>query len=118
MSPERLFRLLADHTRLRCLSLLRAEQSLCVCELTHALDLSQPKISRHLAMLREGGLVMDERRGQWVHYQLAGDLPDWVRAIIDASVEAQRQSGQIGRDSLRLKAMVGRPSPDLCADDH
>lgn len=115
MSPDSLFRLLSDPTRLRCVVLLRMEQSLCVCELTHALDLSQPKISRHLAMLREGGLLVDERRGQWVHYRLAGDLPVWVRAVLDAAVEALRQSGQIGRDSLRLKAMVGRPSPDLCA---
>ena len=115
MSADSLFRLLSDPTRLRCVVLLCLEPSLCVCELTHALDLSQPKVSRHLAMLREGGLVVDERRGQWVHYRLAGDLPGWVRAIVDAAVEAQRQSGQIGRDSLRLKAMGGRPSPELCA---
>ncbi|MGL1832701.1 metalloregulator ArsR/SmtB family transcription factor [Rhodocyclaceae bacterium SMB388] len=115
MSPDSLFRLLSDPTRLRCVVLLRMEQSLCVCELTHALELSQPKISRHLAMLREGGVVMDERRGQWVHYRLAGDLPDWGRAIVDAAVEAQCQSGQIRRDSARLKAMVGRPSPHFCA---
>jgi ArsR family transcriptional regulator, arsenate/arsenite/antimonite-responsive transcriptional repressor len=115
MSPESVFRLLSDPTRLRCVVMLRLEPSLCVCELTHALDLSQPKTSRHLAMLRAGGLVVDERRGQWVHYRLAGDLPGWVRAIVDAAVEAQRQSGRIGQDSLRLETMVGRPSPNLCA---
>jgi ArsR family transcriptional regulator len=48
------FKMLADSTRLRCLLLMQAEGELCVCELTHALNLSQPKISRHLAHLREG----------------------------------------------------------------
>ena len=43
------FRMLANSTRLRCLMLMQAEGELCVCELTHALNLSQPKISRHLA---------------------------------------------------------------------
>lgn len=115
MSPDALFRLLSDPTRLRCIVLLRAEQSLCVCELTHALKLSQPKISRHLAMLREGGLVADERRGQWVHYRLNANLPGWVQTVIDASVDGQRETGQINQDRLRLKAMVGRPSVDMCA---
>ncbi len=49
--------------------------------------MDQPKVSRHLAMLRETGLVLDERRGQWVHYRLAPELPAWVEAILDAAVD-------------------------------
>lgn len=111
IQPETLFRLLADTTRLRSVLLLRSEGRLCVCELTHALAMSQPKVSRHLAQLRSGGLVVDERRGQWVHYRLADDLPDWVVDIIDASAGSGRQSRQPGaRDRQRLAGMADRPS--------
>jgi DNA-binding transcriptional ArsR family regulator len=58
LEADTLFRLLADTTRLRIVMLLQQAGELCVCELTHALDLSQPKISRHLAHLREGGLLL------------------------------------------------------------
>ena len=77
-----LFSLLADPTRLRCVVLLQREGELCVCELVRALDLSQPKVSRHLAVLREGGVVEDRRAGQWVHYRLHPALPAWARHSI------------------------------------
>jgi biotin operon repressor len=75
VTAENFFPALADPTRLRCLLLLATEGELCVCELTHALNESQPKISRHLAMLREAGIVSDRREGLWVHYRLSPDLP-------------------------------------------
>lgn len=115
MSPERLFRLLADRTRLRCLALLRVEGSLCVCELTHALEMSQPKVSRHLAMLRDGGLVEDERRGQWVHYRLRKGLPDWVDTVIAAALQGDAGLPWQVEDRRRLTAMAARPSADICA---
>ena len=62
------FKACADATRLRILFLL-AVRELCVCEMMFALDLSQPKMSRHLALLREAGLVTDRRAGQWVYQQ-------------------------------------------------
>ncbi len=60
------FKMLADSTRLRCLMLMQAEGELCVCELTHALNLSQPKISRHLAHLRDAGVLLARRNGTWM----------------------------------------------------
>lgn len=87
IQTEQLFRLLADGTRLRCLMLLHRVDECCVCDLTHALELSQPKISRHLAQLRNAGLVQDRREGLWVHYRLAPDLPDWVLNILQATAE-------------------------------
>lgn len=88
LSPDQLFRALADATRLRSIALLHRHGSLCVCELTDALELSQPKVSRHLAHLRALGLVIDARRGQWVHYRLAEDLPEWIHTVIDAATAA------------------------------
>ena len=111
MTADRLFHLLADETRLRSILLLHAEGRLCVCELVYALGLSQPKISRHLAQLRDGGLVVDERRGQWVHYRLADDLPDWVHAVIVAAGRAG--DGQADRE--RLRSMPERPAVTVAA---
>ncbi|OTG73943.1 hypothetical protein B9T23_13105 [Acinetobacter terrae] len=47
----------------------------CVCDLTASLDLSQPKISRHLALLRTSGVLQDCRQGQWIYYSLQADFP-------------------------------------------
>ena len=61
---------LAHPTRLKLLSLLR-EKSLCVCELTHALELAQPTVSRHLQQLEEAGFVDKRKNGYWIIYTLA-----------------------------------------------
>ena len=79
MLPVEFFKLLADETRLSVLLLIADEGELCVCELTSALGLSQPKISRHLAMLRSSKVLRDRRQGQWVFYRLNPDLPQWAQ---------------------------------------
>lgn len=104
--PEQLFRALSDPTRLRCLLLLFAEEQLCVCEFVHALDLSQPRVSRHLGHLRDLGIVQDERRGQWVHYRLHPTLPQWAREVLAAAFEAEG----LGDVRQRLANMPSRPS--------
>jgi len=115
MDPLELFKQLSDATRLRCLSLLISEGELCVCELTHALGLSQPKISRHLAQLRDSGLVQSRRAGQWVHYRLHDELPDWAVRIIEA-MHAGTASREPYRTDLRaLKTMPNRPEAACCA---
>jgi ArsR family transcriptional regulator len=78
MLIENFAKVLSDQTRLRILMLLTAKGDLCVCELTQALGLAQPKISRHLAILRESGLLQDRKSGLWVHYCLHPDLPNWA----------------------------------------
>ena len=60
---------ISDETRLRILILLSSKE-LCVCEMCYILEESQPKISRHLAKLRDMGLVLDKRQGQWILYYL------------------------------------------------
>jgi ArsR family transcriptional regulator len=115
ISAEILFHTLSDTTRLRCLALLRTEGELCVCELTHALDLLQPRISRHLAQLRESGLVLDERRGQWVYYRMNQQLPAWADTVMAVSLEAVRDQEPYVSDRLRLDTMAGRPGSQCCA---
>lgn len=66
IQPLQLFKTLSDETRLGIVLLLREMGELCVCDLCTALEQSQPKISRHLAMLRESSLLLDRgSEGQW-----------------------------------------------------
>ena len=113
-SPVALFRALADETRLRALVLLRSEGELCVCELTEALQVSQPKMSRHLASLRELGVVAGRREGLWIHYHFASDLPQWANRTLQACCAGLVDQAPFREDSRRLSAMVERPG-DRCA---
>ncbi|VCV94291.1 Arsenic resistance transcriptional regulator ArsR2 [Klebsiella pneumoniae] len=65
LTALKLFKNLSDETRLGIVLLLRELGELCVCDFCTALDESQPKISRHLAMLRESGLLLDRKQGKW-----------------------------------------------------
>ncbi len=115
ISADLLFRTLADPTRLRALVLLQQEGELCVCELTFALGESQPKISRHLAQLRESGLVADRRAGQWIYYKLSPELPEWVRQVLTVTVEAIAGETLHQNDHRQLCAMPNRPGARCCA---
>lgn len=87
MNPVQFYKCLADETRLKSLLLVHHESELCVCELTTALQETQPKISRHLAQLRKGDLLSDRRQGQWVFYRINPDLPDWAKAVLEETAE-------------------------------
>jgi len=115
MNEIELLKQLGDPTRLRSLILLLAEGELCVCELTHALDLSQPKISRHLAQLRQAGLVQDRRAGHWIHYRLHDGLPGWVNDLLQRLYQEVRQREPYYHDLLALQAMPNRPGAACCA---
>ncbi len=76
---------LADPTRLQMILALRsAQEPACICDFTATFALSQPTVSHHMARLREAGLVEVTRHGIWAYYRLRRDLPERVRAIIDA----------------------------------
>lgn len=94
------FKVLSDETRLRILVLL-FHKELCVCEMCKIMDETQPKISRHLAKLRDVGLVRDERQGQWIFYYL--NLDDIVmRHIIETIVSNKERYPVIQKDIQRL----------------
>ena len=112
---KQFFQLLSDDTRLRSLSLMQHEGELCVCELMYALGVIQPKVSRHLAALRDAGVVVDRRQGQWIFYQVNSDLPDWAHGVLDATVtEAVKQEPFIN-DLALLSKMPNRPTAACCA---
>ena len=88
--PLQLFKNLADETRLGIVLLLKARGELCVCDLCTALAQSQPKISRHLAMLRESGLLLDRKQGKWVDYRLSPQMPAWAAQVIEQAWLSQQ----------------------------
>lgn len=86
-NPLLLYKSLSEETRLKSLLLMQSKGEICVCDLMSALDLSQPKVSRHLAELRKHSIVLDERRGKWVYYQINPDLPSWVKQVLSITLE-------------------------------
>ncbi len=114
LTPALFFKCLSDDTRLRCVTLLQQEGQLCVCELTAALNLSQPKISRHLALLRQYGLLLDSREGQWVYYRINPELPAWCPRLLESALSAVSDATQFQADMKRLQLMENRPDSDSC----
>ena len=82
MDPVVFYKAIADSTRLKALLLLWHKQELCVCDLMQALDESQSKVSRHLAILKQAGLVQHRKQGLWVHYSLRPALPVWTQQVL------------------------------------
>jgi ArsR family transcriptional regulator len=109
MEADYFFKALCDPTRLRMLVLLGCEGELCVCELTQALEEIQPKISRHLAQLREIGVVVDRRQGQWIYYRLNPALPDWARTVLTTTIEEVRAHPPYSSDGQSLHNIPKRP---------
>ena len=86
---------LAEPTRLAAIRLLWDGRKHCVCELMRELGASQSRMSRHMAVLKQAGLVVDRRDAQWVRYRRAPDLSREVVAVIDAALAlppSQRRS--------------------------
>ena len=100
----RLFQALAETSRLRLLKCLQVRPA-CVCELMQATGMSQTRVSRHLRVLREAGLVGDAREAQWVIYSLAqppvGALGGQLLALLE---EWGEDKEQVSADRQRLAA--------------
>jgi ArsR family transcriptional regulator len=109
MKPTEFFSALAHDTRLRCLVLLYRHDELSVCELTYALDVSQPHISHHLGHLRALGVVVDRREGLRVFYQINPFLPDWAMAALGETTSGILDNPPFAEDDKTLLSMPNRP---------
>jgi ArsR family transcriptional regulator len=107
IEPLQFYKSLADETRLKSLILIQMEGELCVCELMAALDEVQPKISRHLALLRSDKILLDRRQGQWIYYRLNPELPDWAKTVLAQTAESNRAF--IADNLKKLCSMGDRP---------
>ncbi len=108
LDPVQFFKSLTDEVRLRCLMLIQYEGELCVCEMMEALEDIQPKISRHLALLRKSGLLVGRRQGQWMFYRINPDLPAWAKSVLAETTE--NNVGYIESSIQNLNAMGERPN--------
>jgi ArsR family transcriptional regulator len=82
LDQQAFFDALNDPIRRRILALLLIHDERCVCDLNAVLDAPQPKVSRHLGVLREAGLVLTRRAGVWMHYRLHPELPAWAVRVL------------------------------------
>src|SRR4029077_9887503 len=103
---ERVFKALADTTRLRILGLLLAGE-VCVCHIHESLRVSQPKASRHLAYLPRAGLVETRRQGLWVYYRLAESADPVVSTIREVVTHTLGHVATVQRDADRLQKKTG-----------
>lgn len=103
LTPELLTKALSDITRLRIMMLLLDADELCVCELMSVLQLDQPKISRHLALLRKNELVSDRRAAQWIHYKINPTTPDWALNTLQALADGAQQCTPYSDDRLAME---------------
>jgi ArsR family transcriptional regulator, arsenate/arsenite/antimonite-responsive transcriptional repressor len=104
-SVDRMFRAFSDRTRLRILHLLLPGE-LCVCHIVDVLDLSQPKVSRHLAYLRRTGLVLARKEGLWNYYRLAPAQSAFHEKLLQCLGTCFREVPELTQDAQRLKKSV------------
>jgi ArsR family transcriptional regulator, arsenate/arsenite/antimonite-responsive transcriptional repressor len=115
LTPDTVFKCLSDETRARMTLLIASEGELCVCELTTALEESQPKVSRHLSQLRSCAILEDRRQGQWVYYRLHPHLPDWVHDVLQVILNANKR--WLSPDAERGNARTVRHAVDHRSTD-
>jgi ArsR family transcriptional regulator, arsenate/arsenite/antimonite-responsive transcriptional repressor len=102
----------SDANRLRLIMAL-AGRSLCVCQLTELLNLAPSTVSKHLSILKQAGLVKEDKRGRWVYHELCpADCPcapvvHWVQARLE-------RDEVVAADRVKLKQIMAINPEELC----
>jgi ArsR family transcriptional regulator len=107
-----LYHALSDSTRLRILKLLE-QGELCVCDLAAALDMSQPKISFHIAALKNAGVIDDRKDGRWMHYSIKTDC-DLFRKFLIMTTLCKISPEDTMPDQTRLLNFMKQKKRHLC----
>jgi len=113
----RIYECLCDETRLRLLHVL-AQGPLCVCHFQAILREPQVKISKHLAYLKQRGLVTCEREGNWMVYALPAKPPRELTANLACLQDCAGEKPIFRRDLTRLKKLAPKlaaAGPACCA---
>jgi len=103
------FQALGDTTRLRLLNLM-GEQEVCVCYFVEILGGPQPKISRHLAYLRNAGIVSARREGKWMHYHIVTPPHIGASQVLRQTLESLKEDKTMQADRARLTKACCSPS--------
>ncbi len=114
LQADDVYSVLSHPMRLRALILIKQVDELCVCELTHSLNLAQPVISRHLAQLKEAGLLCSRRQGLWIYYRINPDIPEWVSQLIQVTFDGIASLSPYQGDLTALNEMSDRPNQVCC----
>lgn len=97
-----LFSILSDKTRLRILLLL-FEKELCVCEIFAALKMSQPRVSRQLAILKQSKLIKDRREGKWIYYKIeTNSTTEHLQSLLSMLIEWIKDDTEFNLDKKML----------------
>ena len=101
----KVFKAVADPNRIRILKMLQ-QKKMCVCELSAVLGITQPSVSRHLSMLRDAGLVRDERDSQWINYELCEEKVNKYAPVLMGHIRKWiNEDPRISRDAAMLKTL-------------
>lgn len=109
---ETFFMALADKTRLRLLNLMRQDE-ICVCFFAEVLGESQPKISRHLAYLRNAGIVEARREGKWMHYSISELKDENAEKVLREVLAWLANQNEMRKDREKYRQVCC--SPDMLA---
>jgi ArsR family transcriptional regulator len=96
------FATLGNETRLRCLHLVARNTEVCVCEVVEALNISQPAASKALNALKAAHLLTDRKDANWNYYALNGAMPEWLAAIVTATVDETANDSVFTADQKRF----------------
>lgn len=113
-SIAQIFKALGDETRLRIMALLVNDRELCVCDIMAALNLPQSTTSRHLAYLRNAGLVDDRRRGVWIFYKINRERLEHASLVFDLLAAMFFGLDQPAKDQRSLKEYLTTKKADSC----
>ena len=91
-----LFHALSDETRLALLERLKGGEH-CVCELTDAMKAGQSRLSFHLKVLKDAGLLRDRRDGRWMYYSLNSEGMDELESLVEGMKQAAQSAGLKGK---------------------
>jgi ArsR family transcriptional regulator len=109
---EGFFLALSDRTRLRILNLI-GDDEVCVCFFVEVLGEGQPKISRHLAYLRQAGIVTARREGKWMHYRIVVPREPHAGRVLQDVMQWLRDNKEMQLDRSRLERVCCAPSPPV-----
>jgi ArsR family transcriptional regulator len=104
---------LADESRVRAVIALTRGR-LCVCQIAELLQLAPSTVSKHLSILRQGGLVDAQKKGRWIHYFIPDQPDESVRQTLDWLTSALAKDAKVAADMKRLKEILKENPEELC----
>ena len=111
---SRIYKALADETRLRILVLLLEHGELCICDLMNALDMPQSTVSRHVAYMKNAGWLNDRRGGVWMYYSVKLGLDTFMSSLATLTREHLSSEASVVADRQRLTAYLKTKTDSTC----